>query len=343
LRAYQQVAESGETCIFESSYSDESITKPTSFRIVVVPMAGDIAILAQDITKRKQAEDALQKSQTQLQAIMDYSPALISIKDLDGNIILANRSFSVLDAPPLNELIGKNVFEIFPKEVAEQLWKNDLAALQAKGPIRSEEVVKYKDGAWHTYWTVKFPIYLQSDQPFGICAISNDITDRKQAEDELRQSQENFFKAFISSPTALAITRLDDGKFLSINDAYTRIMGYEPAEILGHTPAEMKIYVNQGERDALVQQLREQGTLREYELLVNTKSGEARNLLVSMEPILYNKEASIISTFIDITERKLAEQKLAEYSTHLEEMVGQRTSELRDAQEQLVRQERLAA
>jgi PAS domain S-box-containing protein len=140
-----------------------------------------------DITARKQAEETLQQKQTQLQAILDYSPALISIKDLNGNIILANRSLAVLDAPPLNEFIGKNVFELFPKEVAEQLWNNDLAALRAKAPVRSEEVVKHKDGVWHTYWTVKFPIYIQSDQPFGICAISNDITERKQAEEEIRK------------------------------------------------------------------------------------------------------------------------------------------------------------
>ena len=142
-----------------------------------------------DITERKRSEDELRKNQMQLQAIMDYSPALISIKDLNGNILLANQGLAVLDAPPLNEMIGKNVFEIFPKEVAEQLWNNDLAALQAKAPVRSEEVVKHKDGIWHVYWTVKFPIYLQSDQPFGICAISNDITERKQVEDATARNE----------------------------------------------------------------------------------------------------------------------------------------------------------
>lgn len=142
---------------------------------------------AQDISRRKKTENALQESQSKLQAIIDYSPELISIKDLEGNVILANQSFDALDAAPLNDLIGKNVFDLFPKEVAEQLWKNDLAALHAKAPVRSEEVVKHKDGTWHTYWTVKFPIFRESDLPFGICAISSDITERKRAEELMHQ------------------------------------------------------------------------------------------------------------------------------------------------------------
>ncbi|MBK6607652.1 MAG: PAS domain-containing protein [Leptospiraceae bacterium] len=147
-----------------------------------------VVIVTNDITERKKREIELQKEHSKLQAILDYSPALISIKDLDGNILLANRSFAVLDAPPLNEFIGKNVFDVFQKEVAEKLWSNDLAALENGSPVYSEEVVMHKDGNWHTYLTVKFPIFLQNNQPFGICAISNDITERIQNENKILQS-----------------------------------------------------------------------------------------------------------------------------------------------------------
>jgi len=182
------------------------INKPVSFyaahRVVIQTALGIIvfltiiiSLLTINIIQRRRSaivlcasEEILRVKQSQLQAILDYSSTLISIKDLNGNIILANRIFAVLDAPPLHEFVGKNVFDLFPREVAENLWNNDLAALKLGGPVESEEIVKHKDGNWHTYLTVKFPVYQEPGQPFGICAISTDITERKWAEEKIKAS-----------------------------------------------------------------------------------------------------------------------------------------------------------
>jgi PAS domain S-box-containing protein len=142
-----------------------------------------------DITALKEAEAAFKEKQVLLQAILDYSPTLISIKDLEGKVILANRNFAVLDLPPLHELVGRNVFELFPEEVARELWQNDLAAVKAGGPIESEEIVKHKDGQWHTYLTVKFPVYREEGRALGTCAISTDITERKEALQAMRDAR----------------------------------------------------------------------------------------------------------------------------------------------------------
>ncbi|PKN92395.1 MAG: hypothetical protein CVU44_14760 [Chloroflexi bacterium HGW-Chloroflexi-6] len=291
--------------------------------------------------------NALHDSQAQVANVFKSAMDAIITVDEDQKVIIFNPSAEQMFGCPADEVIGQTMDRFLP-EYAHKLHRkhmhffgqSDSTKRSMKTPMLALTCLRANGEAFASDISIS---HIEIGGRKLYTAIIRDITERNQIENELRQSQENFARAFVSSPTALAITRRVDGKFLDLNEAYTQIMGYEPAEILGRTPAEMKIYVNQGERDNLVQQLREQGTVRDYELLVNTKSGEMRNLLVSMEPILYNKEASIISTFIDITERKLAEQKLANYSTHLEETVGQRTRELRDAQEQLVRQERLAA
>jgi len=144
-----------------------------------------------DITERKQAEKLLQVKQAQLQAIMDHSPALISIKDLEGTVTLANRNFELLDIPPLEKFIGRSVFETFPAEVAEDLWRNDLAALKAGTPVESEETVAHKDGTSHIYLTNRFPLFDKEGQVFGICAISTDISERVHAEKELENHREH--------------------------------------------------------------------------------------------------------------------------------------------------------
>ncbi len=138
--------------------------------------------LEKELTEGKLAEKSLLESKTLLKAIMDNAPALVSAKDLKGNVIMTNRRFEVLDGPSPEEFIGKNVYDLFPFEIADALWKNDLAAIEADAPVESEEVVAHKDGEMHTYHTVKFPLYGVEDKAFGTCAISVDITERKQAE-----------------------------------------------------------------------------------------------------------------------------------------------------------------
>ncbi|MDM8515722.1 cache domain-containing protein [Desulfobacterales bacterium HSG16] len=178
--------------------------------------------LAKEIFDRKKVEDALRKNERQLQTILDHSPVLISIKSTDGTVILANKKFEMLDMPPIDEIIGKNVFDLFPEDIADALWKNDLAALKADKPVESEEIVLHKDGSSHTYLTVKFPVYGDTERPFGICAISSDITERKRMEKERMDT-----KAKLQQQQKLeSIGILAGGVAHEINNPINGIMNY---------------------------------------------------------------------------------------------------------------------
>jgi PAS domain S-box-containing protein len=128
------------------------------------------------------------------------------------------------------------------------------------------------------------------------------------AEDSLRKSEENFSKAFLSSPAALLITRLADGLFLEVNKAYLSIVGYSRMELIGHKTTEFNIFVNTEDRKAIVERLLATGSVHNFETSIRNRSGEIRHIFASQEIIKFNgDEDCILSSFIDITERKKAE------------------------------------
>ncbi|MDH5720883.1 MAG: PAS domain S-box protein, partial [Spirochaetia bacterium] len=138
--------------------------------------------------EKTRAAIKLKKQETQLRSIINNSPALISIRDIKGNIILANNNFRVIDDTFPENILGKNIRDLFTPELAEKIFKNDKLIFKKKKPIQTEERIFHKDGSRHTYLTVKFPVYLEKKTPYGTCAISTDITERIESEKKIKDS-----------------------------------------------------------------------------------------------------------------------------------------------------------
>jgi len=142
-----------------------------------------------DIHDRKEAEIALRQSEERLQAILDNSPAVIYLKDLQGRLIMVNRQFESLFHLTRSEIIGKRDCDLLAQEFAEVIAAIDQKVLEAGTAIQSEEVVPHEDGL-HTYLSLKFPLLTSEGKPYALCGISTDITERKQAELALEQAKE---------------------------------------------------------------------------------------------------------------------------------------------------------
>jgi PAS domain S-box-containing protein len=129
-----------------------------------------------------------------LRSIIDLAPVLISIKDSHGIIRLTNRLFGILNGPEPEEYVDRSVFELFPPEIAAQLWKNDLAVFTSGQMVEVEETVMHRDGSEHIYLTYKYPLLNKGGEVLEVCAISTDITARKcyeaQALESMRKAEE---------------------------------------------------------------------------------------------------------------------------------------------------------
>jgi PAS domain S-box-containing protein len=138
-----------------------------------------------DITERKQTEETLRLSERRLRDIMNYSDAVIYLKDADGRYITVNRRYEELCRVRREDIIGRTDYDIFPREHADLYRENDRRVIEAGQPLHLEEPVVL-GGRIHTFLEVKFPTFDATGAVYGVCGMATDITERKVAEDELR-------------------------------------------------------------------------------------------------------------------------------------------------------------
>ncbi|AKU95167.1 Signal transduction histidine kinase CheA [Labilithrix luteola] len=165
--------------------------------------------------ERKQAEEALRVSQEQLQLIIDSAPAVIFAKDLDGRYLFINRRFEELFHVRKDFLLGMTDGDILPQNIADSNQANDRAVLESGIPTEWEEVIPQDDGL-HTYISLKFPLFTARGEPYAVCGISTDITERTkaEAEREILLAQER-------------AARLEAQKSVQIRDDFISIASHE--------------------------------------------------------------------------------------------------------------------
>lgn len=144
-----------------------------------------------------------------------------------------------------------------------------------------------------------------------------DVTARKQAAAALQQSEARFAKAFRASPVALCLTRLDDGRFVDVNDRFLELFELQPDAIVGTSPAGLQLYPEPGRRDEFVNHLRAQGAIRDLETTARTRSGRLRIVLLSAELLDLGTESCILTLLTDITEHRHAEVTRARLEAEL--------------------------
>ncbi len=175
---------------FERARPDGTVLE---IRGTPLPSGGFVTTYA-DITERKRAERALKESEERFKAVVNYSPAKIHIKDKDGRYILVNRLAEKLYGVTDEKAKGKTTHEIFPNEQADAFKAHDQEVFETGQVAEQEEEWVLEDGT-HTYLTVKFPILGIDGEITGIGAIGTDITERKRAEEALRDSEKSLAHA----------------------------------------------------------------------------------------------------------------------------------------------------
>ncbi|HSD84054.1 MAG TPA: PAS domain S-box protein, partial [Anaerolineae bacterium] len=266
--------------------------------------------------------DALHESRRFLAELVEYSGMLIAVKDRDGRYELVNRKWEEVTGLPRPDVIGRTDEVLFPGPSGRQFRGNDLAVIEADTVLEMEELLEDTHGQ-RFFISTKFPLYGEANRVKGTCGMSIEITERKQAEEALRRSEDKFSKAFQVSPDVVSITRLSDGQFIEINEGFTVATGYAAAEVIGKTSQEINLWVTPADRERLVQGLREHDQVANLEISCRTKDGRIIVGLMSARLIDIHGEKCLLSITHDITERKQMEEALRESEERFRAMIEQ--------------------
>ncbi|MBN1933277.1 MAG: PAS domain S-box protein, partial [Anaerolineae bacterium] len=262
--------------------------------------------LERQIQISRQAQQDLQISTEELDRFFTVTLDLLCIADTDGYFRRVNPEWERTLGYRMDDLVGCRFLDlVHPDDIPATLKAiQDLS--ENKTVLNFANRYRCQDGSyrwieWRSYPAGKL-----------IYAAARDITERKQAEEALRASEDKFSTAFRTSPDSININRLSDGLYLEVNQGFTDLTGYSSEDVRGKTSLDINIWANPEDRARLVKGLREHGRVNNLEAQFRLKSGEVRTGLMSARMIQTGNEPCILSITRDITERRRAENVLKE-------------------------------
>jgi PAS domain S-box-containing protein len=265
-----------------------------------------------DISELKRADEEHRRQADLLRLSYD----VVIVWRLGGNIESWNRGAEHLYGFIEKEALGKITHNLLAT-VHPEPWEQIEYALREKGLWEGELRHYTKDGR-EIVVSARKQLIRGDDGVDRVLEINRDITERKKAEEALRESERNLSTVFRASPTGIFVTRLSDGLFVDANESYLEIMGYSIDEVIGHSSLELNIWTTPEDWEIMANILRERGRIVNKETKLRRKSGEFVHLIYSALPLEREGEQCILGTVIDISERKRIEEALHESRARLD-------------------------
>ena len=206
-----------------------------------------------------------------------------------------------------DELLSMTVADVEVPGAAFSSWADMVKETREVGAKTMEGRQRRKDGS-------SFPVevkvrYIKLDREYLIASV-RDITDRKEAEKIVLENEKKFSTVFQSSPIAMALTTVDDGCYLDANRECLRMLQRSRDEVIGRTSSDLEVWVRPEERVKHVAKLKAQGVVRNIEIEIRGKFGSITHALWSVETVEIGWRSCLLSSLLDITERKRAEEAL---------------------------------
>ncbi|KAA3436076.1 PAS domain S-box protein [Rufibacter hautae] len=285
-------------------------------------------LINKHLANRSRTAKALKEKEQIFSSLFYKSPTMLSLVDAaTGKILDTNDNALGFFSHTREQVIGKSAESagIFIDNSARQALVEQLTQNQkVKG---FEMQVKANGRIRDVLYNIEK--VLLNNQECLLLAFE-DITDRKIADRKLKESEALFSQIFFKSPIMKCISEAETGVYLEVNDNYAEFFGYEKDEFIGKTSAELNIWKRVEDRPLLIRTLRDKGTFRSLELEARTKSGEIRYISAHADLVNLDGRECLVTAFVDINEKKEADELLKGLNVSLEKNLAARIKEISD-------------
>ena len=275
-------------------------------------------------------ERDLEQRMRELETFVNNIPHMAWLKDAGSNFLIANKAF--VDAVGMSpEYLKSHTCAVcFGEEAAKKFKADDRRVMEGKKQITLEEKIVDKDGKEIYLETTKSPIFNDVGDAVGTVGIAIDITERKKVEEALIESENRYKVSFDNSRDAINVFS-PDGRILAVNNKLIELSGYYREELLSMKLLDIFPEASSSatkERMGMMKQGKEVPVFETY-LLTKKKEKVPVEIGVTRLNNCFGQKVVIQGNIRDITERKEAEEELGKYRHKLEELVEERTEELK--------------
>ena len=270
-----------------------------------------VSVILEDITRRKEDEKRVQKSEELYRSLAESSQDLIFVIDEQDRVEYVNSyAAAALEKPP-EEIINSHRSSIFPPDINRR-QEDSLRRVFSTGTLSRSESPMSFSGTMRWFDHVLVPLRNPDGSVRAVLGVSRDITDRKRAEEALRESEEKFRALFNNANDMITLHGFDQfgmpGQYLEVNDVACRRLKYTRNELLAMAPGDIVAPESAALISRNVQQLRENGHAT-FELVHLTKDRQRIPVEISAHLFDFNGKTLVLALVRDITERKSAEEK----------------------------------
>ncbi len=278
-----------------------------------------LVLTVRNITEQRAQEQALKESKQRLRLALESADLGTWDWHIQSSRLIASERASQLQGLEAATFEGAflDFFRQVPMEDRHYLRQSYQRLVEEN---RSHYQVTYRvrleNGGLRFLESTAKLMFDDAGQPQRMVGTLVDISERLLREQRLQASEEKFAKAFHSSPDAITITERDSGRYIEVNEGFTRLTGFWPEEVIGLTAFELNIWAYPEERIRMIEHLTQQGQVLHMEMHGRHRDGEVRLVDVSVQPIELDGVPCLLLTARDISELKQAQAQVQHLAYH---------------------------